>query len=194
MKIVFATHNQHKVDEINQILGTSFEIVSLKQMKYINEIPEAFDTLEQNSLVKAKTVTEELHCNCFSEDTGLFIESIDMEPGVYSARYAGNDATSAMNIEKVLQKLQHIENRNAFFKTVITLIVDNSVHQFSGECHGTITQQVQGVGGFGYDPIFIANSMSKTFAECNEQEKNSVSHRKKAVEKMVLFLQQLHKE
>lgn len=188
MQLIFATHNAHKAQEVKYILGDTVKILTLRDVNYHAEIPEPFDTLEQNSQIKAQTIAEALQCNCFSEDTGLFIEALQNEPGVYSARYAGEEASSQQNIDKVLQKMQGIANRKAFFKTVVTLIINQQVYQFEGICEGEILTTQTGTEGFGYDPIFKADAFQKSFADCTEAEKNSVSHRRIAVEKMIPLL------
>jgi XTP/dITP diphosphohydrolase len=188
MQLIFATHNQHKADEVKQILGNTVQFATLKEVNYHTEIPEPFDTLEKNSLIKAQTIADTLQCNCFSEDTGLFIEALHGEPGVYSARYAGEKATSQQNIDLVLQKMQNQTNRKAYFKTVATLIINQQVYQFEGICSGEILTEQSGTKGFGYDPIFKANAYEVSFADCTDAEKNAVSHRRIAIEKMLPLL------
>lgn len=192
MELVFCTNNKHKLDEVRRILPTSIQFKTLKEIDYLQDIPEPFHSLEENSLTKAKTVADAKGMNCFSEDTGLFIEALNGEPGVFSARYAGEHASSSDNIKKILDKLGVEANRHAFFKTVITLIVDKHIHQFSGECHGTISTQVSGQTGFGYDPIFIPDGYTHTFADMIPELKNEISHRKKAFDQLANFLRNIN--
>jgi XTP/dITP diphosphohydrolase len=189
MQLVFATHNDNKVAEVQSIMPAGILIRSLKELNILEEIPEPFDTIEENSITKAKYISDTYSLNCFSEDTGLIVPSINGEPGVRSARYAGEQANAADNIALLLQKLHENADRAAYFKTVITLIVDGTMHQFTGICEGTITQIASGAQGFGYDPIFKPNGSEKVFAEMNMAEKNLFSHRKKAVAKLLIFLQ-----
>ena len=188
MELVFCTNNEHKIKEVSQIMGENFSFLKLKDILFFDEIPEPFDTLEANSATKANTVF--LHCNknCFAEDTGLFIEAINNEPGVYAARYAGEPSNAKNNIEKVLFKMENIENRKAFFKTIITLKTNENEWQFEGRCEGTISKEILGEDGFGYDPIFIPNGYEISFAQMNENKKNNISHRKKAFDKFAHFL------
>jgi XTP/dITP diphosphohydrolase len=191
LEVVFCTNNDHKIKEVSQIMGAQFSFLKLKDVQFFDDIPEPFETLEENSLEKAQVVHNFCGKNCFAEDTGLFVEAIDGEPGVYSARYAGEPTDSEKNIEKVLEKLANQTNRNAFFKTVITLILNGEVKQFEGICKGTIALQKQGTDGFGYDPIFIAEGYSKSFAEILAEEKSGISHRKKAFDKFREYLEKL---
>jgi len=191
MQLVFCTNNAHKVSEVSQIMGPQFEFLRLHQVAFYDEIPEPFDTLEANSNAKAKTVYERTGLDCFAEDTGLFIEALQGAPGVYSARYAGERATASENNDKVLLAMQGNPNRKAYFKTVITLIISGVVKQFAGECHGTIITEKTGVQGFGYDPIFKADNQELTFAEISPNEKNTISHRKKAFDLFAIYLKTL---
>ncbi len=191
MQLVFCTNNAHKVSEVSQIMGPQFEFLRLHQVAFYDEIPEPFDTLEANSNTKAKTVYERTGLDCFAEDTGLFIEALQGAPGVYSARYAGERATASENNDKVLLAMQGNPNRKAYFKTVITLIISGVVKQFAGECHGTIITEKTGVQGFGYDPIFKADNQELTFAEISPNEKNTISHRKKAFDLFAIYLKTL---
>lgn len=191
LELVFCTNNDHKIKEVSQIMGTQFSFLKLKDVQFFDDIPEPFETLEENSLEKAQVVHNFTGKNCFAEDTGLFVEAIDGEPGVYSARYAGEPTNSEKNIEKVLEKLASKTNRNAYFKTIITLIINGEIKQFEGICKGTIAMQKQGTDGFGYDPIFIAEGYTKSFAEIAADEKNEISHRKKAFDKFSAHLSEL---
>ncbi len=187
-ELVFCTNNHHKIEEVTQILGSQFRFLKLNEIGFNDNIEEPFMTLEENSMIKAKTVFDFCKKNCFAEDTGLFIEALNGEPGVFSARYAGEENNSQKNIEKVLHKLNQSENRKAYFKTVITYISAKGSWQFEGACHGVIAHQSTGSIGFGYDPIFIPNGYSQSFAEMKPEEKNKISHRKKAFEKFAFFL------
>ena len=191
MKLVFCTNNDHKIQEVTQILGNQFSFLKLNDIGFTEDIPEPYETLEENSTNKAKIVFEKTGYNTFAEDTGLFIEALDGEPGVYSARYAGEPSNSDHNMEKVLTKLSNSLNRRAHFKTVVTIILDGTIHQFSGICEGSIALEKSGQKGFGYDPIFIPNESSVTFAELTAEEKNKLSHRRKAFDQFAVFLSNL---
>lgn len=186
--LIFATHNQHKVEEMKVLIPPFIKVLSLNEIGFNQEIPEPFLTLEENASVKSKTIFEGIQNNCFSEDSGLFIESLHGEPGVLSARYALGDDRFKSNIEKVLYLMQSSENRSAYFKTVISLIWEKKEYFFSGICHGKIAISPQGNAGFGYDPIFIPDGSNLTFAEMNLENKNVFSHRKKAVDNFLYFL------
>ncbi len=186
--MIFATHNQHKLSEVLQLLENKITVESLKDIGFFDDIPEPFFTLEENAFTKSNTLFQKFNQDVFAEDTGLFIESLDGAPGVFSARYAGENADSKNNIEKVLENLQHIENRKAFFKTIICLIKNGETYYFEGKCEGQIAVSQSGNEGFGYDPIFIPDGFQKTFADISSLEKNAISHRKKAFDKMKKFL------
>ena len=186
--IVFATSNPHKVKEVNQLLNGQFEVVSLKDIGCEEDIPETSPTIEGNALQKARYVFGKYGANCFSEDTGLEITALGGEPGVLSARYAGEDKDPTANMDLVLKKLADNTDRSARFKTVIALIVDGKEHIFEGICNGSIRREKSGTDGFGYDPIFQPDGFEVTFAEMTAAEKNAVSHRGKAVRKLVAFL------
>lgn len=188
MQICFATNNKNKLREIKQKLGKAYEIVSLSNLKHTNDLAETHNTLEENSLEKAQYIYDTYHINCFADDTGLLVEALNNEPGVNSARYAGPDKNSRDNIDLLLKNLAGIKNRKAKFVTVITLILDGEIHQFKGEIHGNITHKAAGVQGFGYDPIFIPYGWQSTFAEVDLKQKNKISHRAIAVEKLIDFL------
>ncbi len=188
MKLIFATNNQHKIDEIKNVVGTKFDILTLKEAGIDIEIPEPHDTLEENAREKSTTIYKLTNTNCFSEDTGLEVEALGGEPGVKSARYAGEDKLFANNIDKLLQKLGKSEKRTARFRTVISLLIDGKESLFEGICEGIIGYEPKGTGGFGYDSVFIPKGESRTFAEMNMAEKNVYSHRKKATVKLLAFL------
>jgi XTP/dITP diphosphohydrolase len=190
MKLIFATNNQHKVEEIQAAIGSQLEVVSLKQAGIDIDIPEPHDTLEANASEKSRTIHQLTGQHCFSEDTGLEVEALNGEPGVKSARYAGEDKAFDRNVEKLLSKLGDQNNRKARFRTVISLIWEGREWLFEGICEGTITREPAGTGGFGYDPVFIPTGGDRTFAQMTMAEKNELSHRKKAADKLVLFLQE----
>jgi len=191
MKIVFASNNQHKVDEIRSALPENFLIVSLAEAGIDIDIPEPHDTLQDNAAEKAKTIYQLLKTNCFSEDTGLEVYALNNEPGVLSARYAGEEKSFEKNIDKLLTKLENFGNRKARFRTVICLILDGEQYYFEGVCEGEITNERRGTKGFGYDSVFKPLNSDKTFAEMSITEKNLFSHRKKAIDKLVAFLNKI---
>ena len=186
--LIFATNNQHKVDEIRQVLKNNFNIITLKEAGINIDIPEPHDTLEANATEKSRTIHQLTNKNCFSEDTGLEVEALNGAPGVKSARYAGEGRSFDANIEKLLINLATAENKTARFRTVISLLIDGKEYLFEGICTGKIIEEKKGANGFGYDPVFIPDGSSKTFAEMDMAEKNKFSHRKKAMEKLVAFL------
>lgn len=191
--IIFATNNQHKVDEIRSALDNLFQIVSLKDAAIDIEIEEPYDTLEKNAWKKSSTIYQLTKKNCFSEDTGLFVDALNGEPGVKSARYAGETSSNKANIEKLLLNLSSHTNRTARFRTVISLILDGKAYLFEGICEGTITAVSIGISGFGYDAVFIPEGSVKSFGEMAINEKNNFSHRKKAITQLILFLQEKEK-
>lgn len=188
MKLVFATSNKNKLKEIRQIVSNKFEIVSFADINFSEEIPEPFDTLEENALHKVKFIANKFKVNCFAEDTGLLVETLNGAPGVRTARFAGEHKNADDNIDKLLTKLKGEKNRNAKFRTVIALILNDKEYTFTGEAFGKIAEIKSGTSGFGYDPVFVPNNTLKTFAEMTEIEKNKISHRKKATEKLLNFL------
>jgi XTP/dITP diphosphohydrolase len=188
MKLIFATNNQHKVDEIKAVLGNELHILTLKEAGIEKEIPEPFDTLEENASIKSRTIYEMNGMDCFSEDTGLEVYALQMEPGVKSARYAGEGRSFDANIEKLLARLEGQQDRRARFRTVISLLIEGREIRFEGICEGRIIEKRKGREGFGYDPVFIPNGSERTFAEMDMDEKNRYSHRAKAVKKLVAFL------
>lgn len=188
MKLIFATNNQHKIDEIRSVLGKKIEIITLKEAGINIDIPEPYNTLEENASGKSKTIFDITATNCFSEDTGLEVNELNGEPGVKSARYAGEGRSFDANIEKLLSNLSGKSDRTARFRTVISLLIDGTETLFEGICEGRIIEKKRGLKGFGYDPVFIPTGSDKTFAEMDIVEKNRFSHRKKATEKLVAFL------
>lgn len=188
MQLIFATNNENKVKEIRVALNDSFEIISLKEAGIDKEIPEPHDNLEANATEKSRVIFEMTGKNCFSEDTGLEVEALDGAPGVISARYAGENASYTDNVEKLLKEMDGKKNRKARFRTVISLIINGEEKQFVGICTGNITEKAVGGQGFGYDPVFIADGADRTFAKMTIDEKKEFSHRAKAVEKLVLYL------
>lgn len=192
MKMIFATNNQHKVDEIRSAVPKDFSIITLKEAGIDIDIPEPHDTLQDNAAEKARTIHQLTKTNCFSEDTGLEVFSINNEPGVHSARYAGEEKSFDQNIEKLLLKLRNSHDRKARFRTVICLILEGKEYFFEGICEGEIIKERKGNKGFGYDPIFVPKGSTKTFAEMSITEKNEFSHRKKATDRLVTFLNNFH--
>jgi len=188
MKLIFATHNQHKLQEIKLLLPQSIELVSLADMNFAEDIAETADTLKDNALLKARYIYDRFNANCFADDSGLEVEVLNGEPGVYSARYAGLQKNDADNNQKLLKELKNKPNRNACFKTVIALIIDGKEYTFDGVIEGVILTEMQGKQGFGYDPIFKPNGYDKTFAQMSTGEKSKISHRGLAVNKLVDFL------
>jgi XTP/dITP diphosphohydrolase len=189
MTICFATNNEHKLREVRSMLGEAFTILSLQDIGCFEELPEDHDTLEYNSRQKAEHVWQHYRHSCFADDTGLEVEALHNSPGVYSARYAGPQRSAADNMALLLQNLAGEPNRQARFRTSITLILQGEVHQFDGIVKGYITESPAGEGGFGYDPVFVPESHQQTFAQMPADEKNAVSHRGRAVQKLVSFLQ-----
>lgn len=187
-KIVFATNNAHKLQEVSEILEDKIQIMNLKDIHCDEEIPETSDTIEGNAYQKANYIYEHYHVDCFADDTGLEVEALNGAPGVYSARYAGPQHNSKDNIRKLLTDMQYIENRNAQFRTAIVLILDGKIHLFEGTIKGTIIRSERGSGGFGYDSVFVPDGFEKTFAELGEEIKNKISHRAIATKKLVKFL------
>jgi len=191
MKLVFATQNENKAQEIQSLLPEYFKIITLKDIQCFDEISETSETLEGNSLLKASFISETYNLNCFADDTGLEIEALDNRPGVYSARYAGTEISAAANINKVLLELKGKTTRNAQFRTIITLILNKSTFTFEGIVSGEIISEKRGENGFGYDPIFVPEGEVRTFAEMSLEEKNKHSHRARAFQKMIEFLNEL---
>lgn len=189
--LIFATNNRNKVAEIQSLVGPNFTIIPLKEAGIEIDIPEPHDQLEDNAKEKALTIFNMTNQNCFSEDTGLEIVALGGAPGVKSARYAGENSNAQSNIDLVLSKMTGVENRTAQFRTVICLIWENQTYYFEGICKGQILSNMQGENGFGYDPIFVPDGASKSFANMTMEEKNTFSHRKKAVTQLFDFLGKL---
>ena len=184
-KLIFATNNQHKLEEIKQILPPEFELLSLDDLGCTDEIPETGNTLEVNAKQKSSYIWNKYVIGCFADDTGLEIEALGNEPGVYSARYAGESRSATANMDKVLDKMKNITNRKARFRCVISLIMDGEETQFEGIVQGHILTEKHGTSGFGYDPIFMPDGFNHSFAEMSAEEKNQVSHRGRAVKKLI---------
>ncbi len=192
MEFIFASHNTYKANEINQIIGNEFKIKSLSEINWNDEIEETGTTLEENAQLKARTVYRKLKCNCFAEDTGLEVEMLNNDPGVYTARYAGELKDANENMNLVLSNLQNHKNRNARFRTIICLVVPDKEILFEGILNGKIGFHKKGNNGFGYDPIFIPEGYDITLAEMDEKSKNTISHRKNALLKMQLWLKKMY--
>ena len=186
--LVFATNNSHKLEEVRAILGERFRIASLKEIGCTDDIPETADTLEGNAMQKARYVKEKFGYDCFADDTGLEVVALNGAPGVYSARYAGPGHDSEANMQKLLKELEGKTNRQARFRTVIALLLEGEEHTFEGIVPGTILTERRGTAGFGYDPVFVPEGFKETFAEMGNEEKNRISHRARAVQKLAEFL------
>ena len=187
-KFVFATNNAHKLEEVTAILGDKIELLSMKDIHCLADIPETADTLEGNALLKARYIFENYNMDCFADDTGLEVEALNGAPGVYSARYAGDAHNSEANMRKLLQDMEGIENRKAQFRTVFALIINGKEHLFEGIVKGEITKHRCGSSGFGYDPVFIPEGYTQTYAEMGNTLKNKISHRALATNKLCNFL------
>ncbi len=188
MKLVFATNNRHKLRELQQILGNSIQLLSLTDIGCNDEVPENQETLEGNAAEKAFYIYNKFGYNCFADDTGLEIDALDGAPGVYSARYAGPEKLASDNMAKVLREMEEINLRKARFRTVISMVIDGKEKQFEGIVDGEILREARGTEGFGYDPIFRPDEFSESFAEMDAEVKNKISHRGRAVEKLVDYL------
>ena len=186
--LVFATNNSHKLEEVRAILGERFRIASLKEIGCTDDIPETADTLEGNAMQKARYVKEKFGYDCFADDTGLEVEALNGAPGVYSARYAGPGHDSEANMQKLLKELEGKTNRQAQFRTVIALLLEGEEHTFEGIVPGTILTERRGTAGYGYDPVFVPEGFKETFAEMGNEEKNRISHRARAVQRLAEFL------
>ena len=191
MKLVFATNNLHKLKEVQEMLSNSMEVLSLKDIGCFEDIEETEITLEGNAKLKADYITKKYGFDCFADDTGLEVEALDGKPGVYSARYAGEHGNAEKNMEKLLFELKNKLSRKAKFRTIIALNITNKQYLFEGICDGEILKEKTGVKGFGYDPIFKPSNASCSFAEMNSEEKNIISHRGIAIQKLVQFLNSL---
>lgn len=190
ISLIFATNNHHKIEELQTSIGNNIEIIGLKKAGIYMDIPEPYQTLEENATEKSTTIYKLTGLSCFSEDTGLEITSLGGAPGVKSARYAGEERSFEKNINKILEELADKKSRDARFRTVISLIWEKEEFQFEGICKGQIITEKKGSLGFGYDPVFVPQGSTKTFAEMSMEEKNQFSHRKKAADRLVLFLQE----
>jgi len=192
-KIIFASNNKHKADEIRALLGSHFDIITLKEAGIEIDIPEPHETLQENAREKSMVIHRLTGMDCFSEDTGLEVEALNGAPGVRSARYAGEHANANENLQKLLAAMKGIDNRKARFRTVVSLVLNGQEYIFEGECEGTITDQASGRTGFGYDPVFRPAQYDQTFAELGIEVKSTISHRKKAIDKMTVFLRSTEK-
>ncbi|MGP1420618.1 MAG: non-canonical purine NTP diphosphatase [Tannerella sp.] len=186
--LVFATNNEHKLREVRAMMPPDIEVLGLSDLKCSDELPETSSSLEGNAMQKARYVKLKFGYDCFADDTGLEVDALRGEPGVYSARYAGPECDSTANIRKLLGNLSGKSNRNARFRTVIALIIEGSEYLFEGMIYGRITQAMRGSNGFGYDPVFVPDGYKQTFAELDENVKNGISHRARAVRKLTGFL------
>ena len=191
MELIFATHNIHKAEEIRHALDDRFRIITLDEAGLMEEIPEPFDTLQENATAKSRYIFERTGKNCFSEDTGLEVDALNGAPGVRSARYAGDERSFEENMDKLLRELNGISHRNARFRTVISLFMEGKEYFFEGTCEGRIGLEKKGSKGFGYDPVFYPGNSPRSFAEMELKEKSAISHRGRAVEKLVTFLNNL---
>ena len=191
MKIVFATNNAHKLDEVRQVVGDKFALVSLRECGIVEDIPENEPTLEGNALAKARYIYERTGADCFADDTGLEVDALGGEPGVRSARYATDAHDDEANKRLLLERLKGVENRAAQFRTAVALIMGGKEYLFEGIVRGRIATEQHGEGGFGYDPLFVPEGYDRTFAQMSAEEKNAISHRGRAVRKLAEFLQNL---
>lgn len=191
MKLIFATHNQNKLNEIKSQLPTNIDILSLKELSFSQEIPEPYLTLEENAATKANTIFNCFNEACFSDDTGLFVPALNGAPGVHSARYSGPNASASANMNKLLKALEHITDRKAYFQTTIALKTANDLIYFTGKVYGSIALSKKGNGGFGYDPIFIPENQSESFAELPLAIKQKIGHRGKAISALIAYLNNL---
>lgn len=192
MKLVFATNNRHKLQEIRDIIGDRVEVLSLNDIDCHDDIPETANTLQGNALIKARYIYEKYNVDCFADDTGLEVDVLGGEPGVFSARYAGEDCDSEANMKKLLHNLTGEKNRKAQFRTVIALIINGEEKLFNGIVKGTISEEKMGNSGFGYDPIFIPEGFSESFAQMSSAMKNSISHRYRATEQLNDYLKEIY--
>lgn len=189
MKLIFATNNQNKLNEVKSLMPKHIELFSLADINFNQDIAETADTIEGNAILKSKAIFDITNTNVFSDDSGLLVEALNGAPGVHSARYAGNQKNDEDNLQKLLRELTDKENRNAHFKTVMSLIIDGKEYLFEGKVNGTIINEKRGTNGFGYDPIFVPEGYNKTFAEMTKEEKSTISHRARALKKMITFLE-----
>jgi len=191
-KIVFATNNTHKLEEIRSILHDKYEVLSLKDIGYNKDIPETGETLKENASIKSHTIFNKFKIDCFSDDTGLEVDALGGKPGVYSARFAGENSSYEQNVDKLLEELYGVEDRHAAFSTIISLFINGVEHFFEGRIEGEITCERNGNEGFGYDPVFRPIGYNSTFAEMTPELKNKISHRGLATEKLVRFLKNMY--
>lgn len=189
IKLVFATNNAHKLEEVRAVVGDKVEVLSLNDIQCFDDIPETADTLEGNALIKAKYVYDKFGYDCFADDTGLEVDALGGKPGVYSARYAGEEHDAQKNMQKLLSALRSTANRKAHFKTVIALIEQGKIKYFEGKINGHITTELSGTAGFGYDPIFVPEGFTQTFAALGSDMKNKISHRALAINELKKYLQ-----
>lgn len=188
MKLIFATHNKNKLKEVKSLVPSSIELLSLDEINFSDEIAETADTIEGNALLKSKTIYEKTGVNCFADDSGLLVDALNGAPGVYSARYAGEQKNDQDNMRKLLHELKDIPNKKAHFKTAMVLFIDGKEYLFEGQIEGKIITEKQGTNGFGYDPIFVPDGYNETFAQLDSEIKNKISHRARALQKMLEFL------
>lgn len=191
MELVFATNNKHKLEELSHLAGAKFKLLSLREINCFDDIPETADTLEGNAAIKARYIWDKFGKNCFADDTGLEVEALDGRPGVYSARYAGEEQNPVANVAKLLMELDGKDNRKARFRTVICLILEGKEFYFEGIVDGHITLELKGTGGFGYDPVFQPEGFQITFAEMDMAAKSKISHRGRATELLIAYLKSL---
>lgn len=189
MDLIFATHNKNKVKEVKSLMPEAINLLSLYDLNYKEDIEETANTIEGNALIKVKTISLKVNKNCFADDSGLFVDELNGAPGVFSARYAGEQKNDEDNISKLLFELKNNEKRNAHFKTIMALVLDGKEYIFEGIIKGSITHQKIGINGFGYDPVFKPEGYTNTFAELSLEEKNKISHRKIALKKLLDFLE-----
>ena len=188
MQFIFATHNKNKLIEVKSLIPSSITLLSLDDINFQNEIEETSTTIEGNALLKAQTIYKQTGINCFADDSGLLVDALNGAPGVYSARYAGAQKNNEDNLQKLLFDLRNIETRDAHFKTVMALIIDGKDFLFEGIINGKIISEKIGTHGFGYDPIFVPNGYTETFAQLSSEIKNTISHRARALQKMLAFI------
>ena len=188
MQLIFATHNKNKLIEVKSLMPSSITLLSLDDINFQNEIEETSATIEGNALLKAQTIYKQTGRNCFADDSGLLVDALNGAPGVYSARYAGAQKNNEDNLQKLLLDLRNIETRNAHFKTVMALIIDGKDYLFEGIINGKIISEKIGTHGFGYDPIFVPDGYTETFAQLSSEIKNTISHRARALQKMLAFI------
>jgi len=190
VKLIFATHNKNKLSEVKALMPGNIDLLGLSEISFDNEIEETATTIEGNASLKSTAIYEATKINCFSDDSGLLVDELSGAPGVYSARYAGDQKNDEDNIQKLLENLKGKANRKAHFKTVMSLIIDGKENLFEGKIFGIIIEEKKGTNGFGYDPIFVPDGHNKTFAEMTKEEKSAISHRGIALKKLIDFLKE----